>query len=157
MTLMQNANRERRWAWGIALLYGCFVVFIIGLIVFASAQDFPLVEPDYYQKELRYQQRIDQTAGSLALADRLAIELGENSPTLTLSFPREFDAARISGTITLYRPSDPHLDQTLHIDAKTMNIQTIPVGNLSPGLWYVKVDWRHGDDVYFDEKRIVID
>jgi hypothetical protein len=157
MMPMQNSNRERRWAWGIALLYGCFVVFIIGLIVFASSQDFPLVEQDYYQKELRYQQRIDQSAGSLALADRLTIELGENTPTLTLSFPREFDAARISGTITLYRPSDPDLDRLVQIDATQMNTQIIPIGDLRPGLWYVKVDWHHANDVYFDEQKIVIE
>lgn len=156
MTQINTRKRERRWAWGIALLYGCFVVFIVGLIIFASSQDFPLVEHDYYRKELHYQQRIDQTTKSLALADRLTIELAEETRSLLLSFPQEFNTAGIGGTITLYRPSDPRLDQVVHIDVTNVHTQTIPVGDLSPGLWYIKVDWHHADDVYFDEKKIVI-
>jgi len=156
MNKRKNSKNTRLWPLGITLLFCSFVALIIGLIAFASSQDFSLVERDYYQKTLKYQQHIDQVSRSQTLDQQLTIELSMDKNSLSLIFPEDFTPARINGTVLLYRPSDPRLDRNIIINISNGNSQHIPVGALPRGLWYVKVDWQYGEDVYFDEQKVVL-
>ena len=56
------------WGVGMVVLWSGFALFSVGLAIVASCQDFNLVEPDYYQKGLAHQARIDAVERSITLA-----------------------------------------------------------------------------------------
>mgnify|MGYP003351831803 CR=1 FL=1 len=53
---MKNIN----WGWRIVMLYGGFVVLILFLVYKTTTVKDDLVTPDYYAKELKYQEQLDK-------------------------------------------------------------------------------------------------
>jgi hypothetical protein len=51
-----------------------------------------------------------------------------------------------------YRPSDPKLDQHQKITLLPEARMTLPLKDLTPGKWQIKLSWTEGDKV-FEIKR----
>ena len=47
------------WDVRIAVLYISFVIMIIAMVIFSLTRDIPLVNDNYYEEEIKYQQQID--------------------------------------------------------------------------------------------------
>ena len=101
---------KRGWGTGIALLFGSFATFILVLVGFSSFQQFNLVENDYYDKELKYQETIDKINRVRQNPDGLTLSHDQRFKTLTLSFGANEKVAVFDGDITFFRPSNPALD-----------------------------------------------
>ena len=48
------------WGWKIALVYTLFALMTLGFVVLGSMKKVNLVEKDYYEKEIKYQEQIDK-------------------------------------------------------------------------------------------------
>jgi nitrogen fixation protein FixH len=146
--------KKSKWGIGIFALYGGFVLFILGLVAFASYQRFDLVDPDYYQRGLEYEQQIDKLNRTAGPDNQTTITYRRTDATILLTFSARFPAEAITGTATLYRPSNSSWDQVipLHVDADHM--QAIPAEKLAKGRWRIKIDWKAGDSSYFTEDII---
>ena len=55
------------WGKGVWLIFGGFVVFILGCVAFASMQRFDLVTTDYYARQIAYQDQIEKNARTAQL------------------------------------------------------------------------------------------
>lgn len=141
-----------KWHWGtgIALTYTVFVGVLVFFVIKSTTFDNSLVVEDYYAKDIAYQEHYDKLANSLSLEKDLKVEL--KRPNLQLRFPEDLGA--ISGEILFFSPSHSHLDFTVPISPDADFVQTIPVGDIRPGLWWVKVEWQAGGVEYYQEKRI---
>ena len=62
----------------------------------------------------------------------------------------------VSGTITLFRPSDFKLDQTVTLAPGADGRQLVPDVPLASGLWRVQVEWVQAGERYYHETRVVI-
>jgi hypothetical protein len=145
----------RPWAVGVILLAGGFVLLIAVCVGIAHRQDYQLVETDYYQKGLDYQQRIDNLNRARALTADLGINYSSADRALVITYPLTTPDDSISGTIILYRPSNAHWDQTYRTDPDSTRRQLIDMTARPPGLWRVKVDWSDGNERYYTERTFV--
>ena len=73
------AETKSNWGKGITILISGFVIFMLGLVGFASFQSFNLVETDYYQKEINYQDHIDKVKRTSVLSDGVKISQIQSS------------------------------------------------------------------------------
>ncbi len=143
------------WGKKIAIAYLGFVGFM-GFLVWKCLQqkDIHLVSPDYYQKEIAYQQNIDQMNNTNELSSDLGFAYNAESKHIQLQFPKESMGA--SGTINFYRPSDANKDFAVSLNLTDSSSVDIPVSQISKGLWVIKVSWSKNGKNYYKEEKMVL-
>lgn len=140
------------WGTKIAFLYLSFAS-MIGFMVYKSAtQTVDLVAPNYYEQELKYQDKIDGM-NNLS-AESKAILIVKNEGSITFTFSKETGVP--VGSILFFKPDNASSDFETKIAIDTEGKQTIDTKALSKGTYIVKVDWKIGDKKFFKEERISI-
>ena len=101
-----------KWNWGtgIATTYIVFAAATSGFVVFAMNRPVSLVRPDYYAASLRQDEQMAARARAQQLGAAVSIT-AEARDVLTVRVPMSA-ATPITGTVTMYRASDPAADRT---------------------------------------------
>lgn len=141
------------WGTGIAILYTGFVAMILVLVVMSTNQKIDLVTDNYYAEELRFQDKINKTERAKALSDPLKWEVDDQG--ILIHYPKSFSEKNLSGKVNLYCPSDDSKDQVFQV-ASTNSQQFIPSSKIQDGRYYLQIDWKNGEDTYWNEDLIVI-
>jgi nitrogen fixation protein FixH len=142
------------WGTGIVLSFIGFIAFILFFVIRMSMDDranHDLVTEDYYKKELGYQKEINAEKEANALSEKTAIQKVENG--LVIIFPKQQDYKEIKGTVSLYRPSNKHLDFNFPISLSNAHL-LIPDKSLLDGRWDIKVAWNYKEKEYLVKKSI---
>ena len=138
--------------WGIKLMIGmlCFMSFIIVLAVllFNSKTD-ALVDTDYYEKGLAYDQ--DYQRKEQVKADNAAPEITITDGFLLLTFKD-----KAAGKLTLVRSSDKQMDRKTAIQTDTLNRVKVPLEGIANGQWRMIVAWSTNGKAYLNEQEINI-
>lgn len=142
------------WGFKITVLYVGFVILILSLVAMAMRQKIDLVSTDYYEQELKYQDKINKIDRTLGLEKPLAWEVEQGS--ITLRFPEQFKGQKINGSIYFFRPSDVALDKIVVIPADTSGIINISTGELKKGLYKMQLNWDVNKKEYYNEGIIQI-
>ncbi len=153
---MTKTKTDNRWGIGVFVLYGSFVLFILACVGFASFQRFDLVEEGYYDKGIKYQDQIDRVARTQNLIERPSITVDTYDRTLVVTFPQQFPADRVSGTLLLFRPSNAHWDRTEPLQLNEEGAQKIPLAGLPHGQWLVKLEWSFDAVQYYSEETLFL-
>lgn len=152
---MKIFDRKNAWPAGLVIFFAIFISYIAGFIVFASSQRMDLVREDYYDQEIRFQQQIDRVQRTAPILAAASVDYDVNHSAVTVSLPAAV-AAKISGTINFYRPSDASLDHEVKLSLDGRGAQTVNVRDFRAGLWKVRVQWRDEAQDYFFERPVVI-
>jgi len=140
------------WGTKIAFLYLSFAT-MIGVMVYKSVtQSVDLVAPNYYEQELKYQDKIDGINNLKAQSN--AIFIDQKEANVTFSFSKEMGAPR--GRILFFKPDNASSDFETEIKTDNEGVQTIETKDLTKGTYLVKIDWKIGDKKFFKEERISI-
>ena len=143
------------WGTGLTIFIVLFLVGTIGQVVLIHyLVDYDLVEEEYYEAEIKYQEQIDRIKRTKALPEQLQIKLVNN--IIEFKFPSLFDSTAVGGTVTYYKPSDDQLDKTQEIKLNNENKMYIETSELSTGLWKIKVEWSVNDVEYYNEKAMMV-
>ena len=141
------------WGTGIVLAFIGFISFILFFVVRMSMDhkaNHDLVTENYYKAELGYQTEID--AENNALEKEAELSINKTPEGLILQFPKDLDLKEIKGSVSLYRPSNKHLDFDLPISLSQDHL-LIPDNRLLDGRWDIKVSWEYKGEAYlFKEK-----
>ena len=143
------------WPVGIIIAMTSFIVFILSYVykaTFVKKYDHQLVSEVYYKDELNYQHEIDELNKAALL--KQDITLKKNSDGLEVNFPKEFDFSKISGTISLQRPSNNKIDIQEPIQL-TSNQCIISKDKLVDGIYNVKIEWKVGTDTYMFKEKLM--
>ena len=142
--------------WGTAMVIAmiAFILFILTFVYRSAVMDeyqHELVSEDYYGDELHYQEEIDKINN----ASKLDVDLTmvRTADGLTFRFPEDMEPEKISGTISLQRPSNKSLDLKMPI-VLTDSDFLIPDQNLASGKYVVVVDWKHENSEYMFKDEI---
>jgi len=141
------------WGYKILIVYGCFVVGIIFMVFKSSNQKMDLVTTDYYGKELKYQQIIDQSKRANELSEAIQYKINDNR--LSIVFPKDFAGKNITGTVELYYPADENKDLKKEFSLKD-SMFSMPVGTANKGLYELHISWQADGKDYYFEKKIII-
>jgi hypothetical protein len=140
------------WGHKIAVLYISFVVLILTMVFLANKEKVDLVTSDYYEQELRFQDKIN--AGNNAKNLTTPINFETKNRILHLIYPKEMLGKTISGDITLYRPSDAALDYKTTININADGGQTISSLTFKRGLYKMQFSWRMDNLDYYIEEPV---
>jgi hypothetical protein len=138
------------WGTGILLTIIFFFLAVVAFFIYSSNLDINLVEDNYYEKELVYQERIDRIKNAEAVGEKLEVSLDGN--IFVVKFPAFFQGKKTEGHVLFYRPSDPAKDIVVPLQLNDSASQQIDASNLDPGRYVVKIDWNtDGVGYYFEE------
>jgi hypothetical protein len=139
------------WGYKIIMVYAVFVAGILFMVFKSSSQKMDLVTEDYYAKELKYQQQIDETQRASTLSQSIKTEVKENQ--LFVYFPNEFAGKKISGQIELYFPADKYRDIVQHFSVSE-TIVSMAIPDKNKGLYELHLTWNADGVNYFFKEKI---
>ena len=144
-----------KWNWGtgIALAYTAFALMIIAFVINSFSKQIDLVTPDYYAKELVFQDQIEKEQRSRALTEDVSFMMG--SEQLDIQFPQEMKSTKISGTVQLFCPVDAKKDISFAIEADSNGKQIIPLNQVKAGRYKLQISWKAIGLEYYKENVIV--
>ncbi len=142
------------WGAKTAILYIGFVLLIVTMAVMCFNQKIDLVSEDYYQKELVFQSKIDETKNADALDEKISHIITDKN--MELKFPDVFKGKKVTGEILFFRPSDASKDFKTTVQLNEDVQQFIPINNLSKGMYKMQIGWKSNDTAYFKEETVVI-
>jgi hypothetical protein len=141
------------WGKKILIVYIVFVAGIVFMVFKSSTQKTDLVTTDYYAKELKYQDKIDEMNRVQALSAAVEVVIKDNA--LIIQFPKDFAGKKLTGEAVLYCPSDEKKDLK-----NNFSIQDEPVKIIIPatnkGLHELHLSWQDRGITYYFEKKIFI-
>jgi len=149
-----TAKRQSRWGVGVVVVFALFVAVMLGITGFLMTQDANLVTDSYYEKELRYQERIQAMERTRALGALAGVE--KTGDMIVVRFPRTVPQPDIGGRITLYRPADRSADRVVHIAPDSLWEQHIITASLAAGLWRCQVQWTMRQEEYYLEQPFMV-
>lgn len=125
------------WGTKLAFFAIAFMIFVVSMVITISRQDVPLVEDNYYEKGLKYQQEIDNNQ---SLGKQVTMHVQGNEVWIINASKQVLRPAKIG----YYRPSDPALDQEELLKAEIAIGDTArwPIPNLQSGKWKVSLHWN---------------
>lgn len=142
------------WGKGLALTLAAFAGLMVWFIVMSARNPEPLVTEQYYEQELKYQARIDNTARANALS--IAVTMQPVKGGVLLSFPREMRAHAITGELTLLRPNDPTADRLMTITPDTSGVFLALAPGLVGGRYNALLEWTANGINYYTEEKLVV-
>ncbi len=154
--MTKDNPKKSKWGWGIAFLYGGFVVFILSFVIFSTTQNYIMVEDNYYQKSLAYQERIDMMKNTGNLDIKPSIHINHDENLLTIAFPDSLARIGITGQAHFFRPSDNRVDQVLEIRLNEKSTMVLPTTRFIKGLWIMKLSWKSSQVSYYQEENLTI-
>lgn len=139
------------WGWKITILYSCFVVGMVGLVVASSHQKFDLVSNDYYKDEIQYQKVIDANKNMTAFSK--AILIHANSNDVIIEFPNELKDKAVKGSIEFYSPVNKDWDKSFKLNVVN-NTFTVSRQQLRNTNYVIKVNFDVDGKPYYQETSI---
>lgn len=143
------------WGKGIVIAIVLFIGFILYFVISMSTDEkfsHDLVTEKYYEKELKYQDRIDAAKNAQGLGEKVAIK--KTADGLVLRFPEIFKEKTVKGKVFLYRPSDKQLDFEISF-SKTNNYLLVPDQSLLGGRWNISIEIAYQKKDYLFTEEIL--
>lgn len=142
------------WGTKIACLYLGFITLIITMVSLTMREKIELETPDYYEQELKFQDKIDKIDRTRKLNSSLQWSI--NTRQLTLKFPKELKGQRIGGTIHFICPSDAKSDKNFNISTDTTLNRIVSLNGIKNRVYKIQVDWKAGNAEYYNEGVITV-
>lgn len=142
------------WGTSIILAFVAFISFILFFVIRMSTDDrsnHDLVTKDYYRAELNYQEEIN--AEKSANDDDVKLIVEKKTEGLLVKFPEKIEFKKVKGIVSLYRPSNKHLDFDFPISLSISHL-LIPDKRLLDGRWDIKVSWQYDGKDYLHKEQI---
>ena len=142
------------WGHKIAIVYGLFVAFMIGMLIMSMNYDNDLVTEDYYAKELAYQDKID--AGQNLVEADFDVEIKMVNGKLKLLFDRLPATHTLSGEVKFYKPDNEKMDEThpIIMEANSSEMEISSKGK--HGRYKVQVTFELEGKSFYKEQELVL-
>lgn len=140
------------WGTGIFIFYSIFAASLFYQVFCSTKYSNDLVEDNYYEKDLAYQQRYEALENSMSLENPLAINQLRDEKMIEIDFPEGENVP--TGQVRFYRASDETRDLLLPVKIESNGHMLVSTSAFLPGWWKVEVEWEMDGKPYFDNKDI---
>ncbi len=140
--------------WGHKLVFFMvlFMLFIGFMIYRISMQQVDLVDTNYYERGVKYQDELNKYTEAQVLKPQVKFD----ETTGALAFTVEGSQA-VTGTLTIYRPSDAKMDFTVPFTTDSARSFTYRTASMPKGLWKATFEWTLNDKLMAAEKEFTIE
>lgn len=140
------------WAYKILILILSFIGMMIYFIFVAVQQDNPVIDKNYYERELQYQKLIDGSKNYQEITDKLVINNTQEG--IKIGLPQINEAKIDSAKIEFLNVQNTKLDKIIYINDQTDNNIIIPPQELQSGRYLVRASINAGNKFYYTEEKI---
>ncbi|MBL0103359.1 MAG: FixH family protein [Bacteroidetes bacterium] len=130
------------------------MAFILSLVYRCTQQNVELVRADYYDKEIHFQEQINQQLNTNKLATGVNV-LTENQ-VVKIEFPQSLKDSGVEGVITFMKPDNAKKDFDVTVKCDEQFSQLIPTSAVDKGIWNMIINFKSGSTPYYFEKKIMI-
>ncbi len=151
-----SGARGINWGTGLVIAIALFMSFILYFVIKVqsnSKYDNELVVEEYYKHDARFQEEMDRVQNAQDLKQKPIITLTNDG--ITIVFPESFIPNQITGTVSLYRPSNKKLDFDTPISLSNPTL-LIPKSKLVGGQWDINMEWQYAGKKYLTKEPIYI-
>ncbi len=144
------------WGTSIVIAFALFISFILYFIIKVqsdSKYDNELVVEEYYKHDALYSDEFIKIQNAQNLKEKPVITVGAQD--ITVVFPLSFDAKKINGKVSLYRPSAKHLDFEIPIQLLNSSL-LIPKSDFVGGNWDIILSWTYEGTPYLFKQKLYI-
>ena len=142
------------WGTGIVIAFGLFITFILYFVFKVqsdSQYDNELVVDEYYKQELKFENQMTKEQNAIDMTEKISISTSEEG--INITFPSDLDITKVTGKVSLYRPSNQKLDFEVPISLSGPHL-LIPKSNLVGGRWDISLDWSYDGKDFLNKKTI---
>lgn len=123
------------------------------MVVRANDQKIDLVSNNYYEEELKYQDRIEEMTRVKNLSEPVKVNV--EGSQLFIIFPKEFNGTKINGNVHVYYPADEKKDISFAFNTEN-NLITHELKAGNKGMYVIKLSWMSHNTSYYTEQNIFI-
>jgi len=138
------------WGHGITIFILLFMAFIITLVVKTFSGNADLVQDDYYEQEVLYNDKKESIHNYKSLDFKITIE--QNPSGIEIIFPNNYSIN--NGHVQFYRPDDKSLDMNYDLKLDSTFIMTLPYEDFKVGRYEVNINWKKDDVAYLHQSEI---
>ena len=124
------------------------------MVVIAVNSPADLVVKNYYEKGVKYQERIDRINRTNALAEKVSFEF--TGKGLLIKLPEIFAPEKIEGEVLFYRPSNAKEDLKIPLAPDNSGTMFISTARLEKGFWKAELNWSADGKDYLKETSFTI-
>ncbi len=143
------------WGTGIVIAIVLFMSFILYFVIKVQTNSFydsELVEDDYYKQEQFIDANMQKAKNLNQLKNQVVIKRVEEG--FLIEFPAELNPNKITGKVSLYRPSNQKLDSEIPISLSNDSHLLIPNRLLVDGLWDIILDFECEGIAYLKKETV---
>jgi nitrogen fixation protein FixH len=144
------------WGTSIVIAFALFISFILYFVIKVqsnSKYDNELVVEEYYKKDAKFGAEMVRVQNAADLSDKPAITASNGE--VSIVFPKIYDANKITGKVSLYRPSNKKLDFEIPLSL-TNSTLLIPKKSLVGGRWDITIDWQYEGKLYTTKEDLYL-
>ncbi|MBK8722290.1 MAG: FixH family protein [Saprospiraceae bacterium] len=142
------------WGKGITLVIILFIITMLGMVYVASKQTNEMVEANYYDKELKYQNLIDASKNlNTVTSDSILVQMNDK---IEINIPQTLIANFSNGILELLSNDTGKKDVNFNFTPDQNGKYAVAKSNISSGYYKAKIKWESNAKVYYREQNIII-
>ncbi len=147
----EKVKTKFRLNWGhkLFIFTVLFMILISSMVYYMYNQHVDLVDTDYYEKGIKYQDEIDKYKAIKGLDHSIKFDSIKNELVFETAI-----GGNISGTLKFYRPSDSKMDKQIPFTLNDEGKFVYNVSTLAKGPWKFTFDWKIGTQPMAAEKEL---
>ncbi len=140
--------------WGHKLVFFTvlFMLFIVFMIYRISVQQVDLVDTNYYERGVKYQDELNKFTAAQVLKPQVDFDAVAGELRFNIEGTQP-----VSGTLLIYRPSDAMMDFSLPFETDTNHGFTYSTTSLQKGMWKATFEWTLNGKLMAAEKEFKVE
>lgn len=143
------------WGHGLTIFILLFILTMVGMVVYSFQQTNEMIDDNYYQKEVEYQNLINRKQRLHQLLHNESLWVDSNQ-CIYLKLPQNSYDAALKGTIEMVKIDNQKFDMTLPLVVNAEGYQSIPKNTLEKGSYRMRVKWNTMSDSFYYDQTIFI-
>ncbi|MBL7755420.1 MAG: FixH family protein [Chitinophagaceae bacterium] len=140
------------WFHKMMMVLVAFVSLMVYFAVRSVNTKLDLVTENYYEAELKHQDKMNQSANYQQLREKPEVFL--EAKGLRVQFPKQGSFSP-QGSVKLYFPADKTKDKEFQLALDQDHAQWIDIAGRS-GAYQVQISWQQDGATYYTEKKIFL-
>jgi hypothetical protein len=141
------------WGYKVTILFVGFAVMIGTLVYKCTQQHYDLVSADYYDQELKYQDKIDGSKQAAAISP---VTISQTENDVVIQMPAELKGEAMQGEVWLYCASNAADDIRLPLQVNYDGIMHINKGKIAGFNYTAKITWNSDNINYYKELPLIV-